>query len=110
FHSPCLCVCDVPFGGKTGGLPAAGFDVRQPIKGKSIANNLIEMYSRSDQFPDCLQLLLDRGPVLDDPRVAPVLLDDAKALTAAFDADPLLISHRTSLISAFTPLTGSSLL
>ena len=52
----------------------AGFDVHQPIKGKSIVNSLIEMYSRSDQFPACLRLLLDRGAVLDDPRVALVLL------------------------------------
>jgi len=88
----------------------AGFDVRQPIKGKSIVNNLIEMYSRSDQFPDCLRLLLDRGGVLGDPRIAPVLLDDAKTLSAALDADASLITHRTSLLSAFTPLVGASLL
>src|SRR5882672_8537923 len=88
----------------------AGFDVRQPIKGKSIVNALIEMYSRSDQFPGCLRLLLDRGAVLDDPRIAPVLLDDTKALTAALDADASLIGHRTSVVSAFTPLMGASLL
>jgi ankyrin repeat protein len=88
----------------------AGFDVRQPIKGKSIVNNLIEMYSRSDQFPDCLRLLLDRGALLDDPRIAPVLLDDAKTLSAALDGDASLVTHRTSLVSAFTPLVGASLL
>src|SRR4029453_4047052 len=88
----------------------AGFDVRQPIKGKSIVNSLIEMYARSDQFPDCLRLLLDRGAVVDDPRIIPVLLDDANARAEALDADPLLINHRTSLISAFTPLIGASLL
>lgn len=88
----------------------AGFDVHQPIKGKSIANSLIEMYSRSDQFADCLRLLLERGAVLDDPSVAPVLLDDAEALTATLDANPSFINHRTSLISAFTPLIGASLL
>ncbi|HEU4936814.1 MAG TPA: hypothetical protein VFT39_10200 [Vicinamibacterales bacterium] len=88
----------------------AGFDVRQPIKGKSIANSLIEMYARSDQFPECLRLLLDRGAVVDDPQITAVLLDDANALAKALDADPLLINHRTSLISAFTPLIGASLL
>jgi ankyrin repeat protein len=105
-----LCAFEVHSVGDIRAILDSGFDVHQPIKSKSIANNLIEMYSRSDQFPDCLQLLLDRGAVLDDPRIAPVLLDDAKGLAAALDADPLLISHHTSLVSAFTPLRGASLL
>src|SRR5829696_6908290 len=88
----------------------AGFDVRQPIKGKSVANSLIEMYTRSDRFADCLRLLLERGAALDDPRLAPVLLEDADTLPAALDADPSLVGHRTSMISAFTPLAGASLL
>ncbi len=88
----------------------AGFDLRLPIKGTSAVNCLLEMYSRSDRFPDCLRLLLDRGAVLDDPRIAPVLLDDAAGLAAALRADPSLIRHRTSMVAAFTPLVGASLL
>jgi ankyrin repeat protein len=88
----------------------SGFDVATPIKGKSAVTSLTEMYSRSDAFPDCLRLLLDRGGVLDDPRIAPVLLDDAEGLAAALRADPALIHHRTSMISTFTPLIGASLL
>lgn len=88
----------------------AGFDVRAPIKGKSVVNSLIEMYSRSDDFPECLRLLLDRGAVVDDPRILPVLLNDADGLAAALQADPSLINHRTSMVSTFTPLIGASLL
>jgi ankyrin repeat protein len=88
----------------------AGFDARSPIKGKSAVNSLLEMYSRSDKFSDCLRLLLERGAVLDDPRIAPVLLDDADGLAAALQADASLIEHRTSMVSAFTPLVGASLL
>lgn len=88
----------------------AGFDIRAPIKGKSVVNSLTEMYSRSDKFPDCLRLLLERGAVLDDPRIAPVLLDDEEGLAAALHADPSLINHRTSMVSTFTPLVGASLL
>ena len=88
----------------------AGCDVRASIRGKSAVNWLIEMYTRSDRFPDCLRLLLQHGARLDDPRIAPVLLDDADALTDALRADPSLIRHRTSLVSAFTPLVGASLL
>ena len=88
----------------------AGFDLRAPIRGKSPVSWLTEMYSRSPNFPECLRILLDRGAVLDDPLVAPVLLDDADALKAAIRASPSLIHHRTTMISAFTPLVGASLL
>ena len=86
----------------------AGLDPRSPIRGKSPVNWLTEMYTRSDRFPDCLRLLLERGAVLDDPVVAPVLLDDADALAAAIKADPSLMKHRTTMVSAFTPLIGAS--
>jgi len=88
----------------------AGLDPRSPVRGKSPVNWFTEMYSRSDRFPECLRLLLDRGAVLDDPVVAPVLLDDADALAAAIRADPSLVGHRTTMVSAFTPLVGASLL
>ena len=87
-----------------------GISIHQPIKGKSIATHLTEMYSRSEQFAGCLRFLLDRGAVLDDPRVAPVLLNDADALRSALQSDPTLVTYRTSMTSAFTPLIGASLL
>jgi ankyrin repeat protein len=88
----------------------AGFDVRTPIKGKSVVAHLTEMYSRSDDFPDCLRLLLERGAQLDDPRIGPVLLNDADGLSTALRDHPSLIEYRTSMVSAFTPLIGASLL
>jgi ankyrin repeat protein len=88
----------------------AGFDVRTLITGKPVVAHLIEMYTRSDHFPDCLRLLLERGAQLDDPCIGPVLLNDADALSTALRADPSLIEHRTSMVSAFTPLVDASLL
>lgn len=87
-----------------------GVDARAMVRGRAAVNALLEMYSRSDRFPDCLRLMLERGAVLDDPRIAPVLLDDAGALAAALSADPSLLGHRTTMVSAFTPLAGASLL
>jgi ankyrin repeat protein len=89
---------------------ADGFDARSVIDGKSVITHLTEMYSRSDRFPECLRLLLERGGQLDDPRLRPVLLDDADELAAELRRDPSLIEHRTSMVSAFTPLIGASLL
>lgn len=86
----------------------AGFDVRNPVKGKTPINALIEMYFRSDRFAECLRLLLERGAILDDPKIAPVLLNDPDALEAAVRQDRSLLEHRTSLISAFTSLAGAT--
>jgi hypothetical protein len=88
----------------------SGLDVRVPVRGKSPVRWLTEMYTRSDRFPECLRALLDRGGVLDDPAVAPVLLDDPDSLAAAIRSDPSLLQHQTTLVSAFTPLAGASLL
>jgi ankyrin repeat protein len=88
----------------------AGIDARAPIRGKSPINRLTEMCSRSDDFPRCLRLLLDRGGVLYDPVLAPVLLNDTEALAAAVRAAPSLLEHRTNMTSAFTPLVGATLL
>lgn len=88
----------------------AGADPLSPIRGKTPVQWLVEMYTRSPRFPGCLRLLLDRGAVLDDPLVAPVLLDDGEALRAALEADPSLVAHRTTMACAFTPLAGATLL
>jgi ankyrin repeat protein len=39
-----------------------------------------------------------------------VLLNDAEALASAIRANPALLGHRTTMVSAFTPLVGVSLL
>ena len=61
----------------------AGLDPRSSIQGRSPITWLTEMYSRSDAFTACLQFLLDRGAVPDDPVLVPVLLDNAESLSAA---------------------------
>jgi hypothetical protein len=87
-----------------------GADPRSPVRGKAPVEWLTEAYTRSDRFPDCLRLLLDHGAVPPDPVIVPVLLDDVEALRTAARTDPSLLSHRTTLVSSFTPLVGASLL
>jgi hypothetical protein len=88
----------------------AGADACSPIRGKLPVLWLLEEYTRSDRLPDCLRLLFERGAVLPDPAVAPVLLNDADAIRAAVRANPSLLEHCTTLTSSFTPLVGVSLL
>jgi Ankyrin repeats (many copies) len=88
----------------------AGLDPRPPVREKAPVTWLTEMYTRSDRFPVCLRLLLDAGAALDDPALTPVLLDDTEALERAIRQTPSLIAHRTTMVSAFTPLAGATLL
>jgi ankyrin repeat protein len=88
----------------------AGADACSPVRGKLPVYWLLEEYTRSDRLPLCLRMLLDRGAVLDDPLLAPVLLDDADEIKAAFTKNPELLNHRTTLRSAFTSLVDVSLL
>ncbi len=100
-------------GHSVAGIRAAldsGLDVQSPIEGKTPVNALIEMYYRSDRFVDCLRLLLARGAKLDDPKIEAVLLNDPVALAAALRQDGRLLEHRTTMLCAFTPLVGASLL
>lgn len=88
----------------------AGLAADARVRGKTLVDWLLEMYTRSDRFPECLALLLERGAALPDPRLAPVLLDDAQGTRELVRKEPEVRSHRTSLTSAFTPLEGVSLL
>lgn len=87
-----------------------GFDPTSPVDGKAPITYLIEMYRRSDRFPECLRLLLERGATLDDPKVESTLLNDPVALEAAVSSDAALLEYRTSMACAFTPLAGATLL
>ncbi|MCE9592026.1 MAG: hypothetical protein K8S99_16075 [Planctomycetes bacterium] len=71
----------------------AGADPCSPIRGKLPVYWLLEEYTRSDRLVECLRLLFDRGAVLLDPAVAPVLLDDADAIRAVVTAAPSLLKH-----------------
>ena len=88
----------------------AGANPCSAIRGKLPVNWLLEEHARSDRLGDCLRLLFERGAVLDDPLVMPVLLDDAEAIKSAITTTPALLEHRTTLVSAFTSLVGVSLL
>ena len=89
---------------------AAGADPCAPIRGKTPVVWLLQEYTRSDRLADCLRLLLERGAALSDPLLSPVLLNDAAAVAKAVRTQPLILEHRTTLVSAFTSLAGVSLL
>ena len=105
-----LVACEVHSVARLRAVLDAGFDVHAPVDGVRPVTALVEMYSRSDAFPACLAVLLEAGGTLEDPQLAPVLLNDPDGLRAALAADRGLVHYRTSLRCAFTPLEGVTLL
>jgi hypothetical protein len=91
---------------RIGALLDAGLDPGAAIDGKAPLTWLIEMYTRSDAFPDCVRALLARGAALDDPSIAPVLLNDHRAIRLSAEADASWLTRRVSLPCAFSPLDG----
>lgn len=77
---------------------AKGQSAADPIEGKAPMEHLIEMYTRSPKFAECVRVLLDAGAQL-DPLLAAVLLDDAAALRLH---SPEALERRFSFQCAYT--------
>ena len=75
------------------------------VKGKRPIDILIEMYTRSPAFADCLRVMLDAGATVGDPLLEAVLLDDDVALRRAGDFD-----RKLSPLCAYTSCKGVSAL
>ena len=76
------------------------------ITGKTPLLSLIEMYSRSPRFADCLRVMLEAGATFDDPVLQSILLEDSSTLSKVISAAPELINRRTYLSCTFTSMNG----
>jgi ankyrin repeat protein len=86
----------------------AGADPNTPIHGKRPIDQLIEMYTRSPRFADCLRLMLDAGAALDDPLLEALLLDDDESLRQVLANSPQSLDRRFHLECTYTSLRGVS--
>jgi hypothetical protein len=87
---------------------AAGASATASIGGKPPLKLLVEMYTRSPKFGECLAVLLDAGAAFEDPLLEAILLDDPRRLGRLVEASPELLERRFELECAFTPLRGVS--
>jgi hypothetical protein len=78
-----------------------GFDVRARIDARAPSSTSSKCTSGQTALQ--IALLLERGAILHDPKLAPVLLKDAEALAKAVRNDPDVLNHRTSMACVFTP-------
>ena len=88
----------------------AGVSPREVIRGKTPIVWLVEMYTRSDRFAECLRVMQEAGATLDDRLLAALLLDDDDALRERLAADPQALGRRFSLECSYTSLDGVSAL
>ena len=82
----------------------------EPIKGKRPIDILIEMYTRSTRFAECLRVMLDAGAVIDDPLLEAVLLDDVDALQRVVKTSSQSLQRKLYLPCAYTSCKGVSAL
>src|SRR6476646_5077356 len=89
---------------------AAGASPVDPIEGKRPVDVLIEMYTRSSKFAECLRVLLDAGATVGDPLLEAVLLDDDAALRDVLKAGSGSLHRKLSPLCAYTSCKGVSAL
>jgi ankyrin repeat protein len=89
---------------------AAGASAIEPVKGKRPIDCLIEMYTRSPKFPECLRVMLDAGAVIGDPLLEAVLLDDDAGLRGILKTSRENLQRKLSPLCAYTSCRGVSAL
>jgi len=79
--------------------------------GTPLFTMMVEMYTRTPRFKDCVQAFIDHGLQFDHPELLAVFIDDACQLDEMLKTGPALITKTYSLFNnTYTPLTGGTLL
>jgi hypothetical protein len=73
---------------------------------------MLEMYTRSPRFKDCVQTFIDAGLDFEDKALLAVLTDNAEQLKTSLETDPVSVVNKTySLVkNTYTPLSEATLL
>lgn len=87
-----------------------GISPNQIFNGKTLFEELIGGYLRSDNFKDCVKVFVEYGLDFENQALLAVLLDDSKTLEQIITEKSNIISERLTLQSAFTPLEEVTLL
>ena len=80
------------------------------VEGKRPVDCLIEMYTRSAKFAECLQVMLDAGASVGDPLLEAVLLDDDVGLRAVLKSSGEHLQRKVSPLCGYTSCRGVSAL
>jgi len=90
---------------KQGGNP------NEVYEGVPLFTIMVEMYTRTPRFNDCVKAFIDAGLEFDDQALLAVFTDDAEKLSTLINNDLTIISKTyLSYNNTYTPLTGGTLL
>lgn len=79
--------------------------------GVPLFTTMVEMYSRSAQFKDCVQAFINAGLEFEDEALLAVLTHNAAKLEGIVTNDAAVVTKTYSLYNnTYTPLTGGTLL
>ena len=79
--------------------------------GIPLFTTLVEMYTRTPRFKECVKAFVQAGLVFENKSLLAVLLDDANKLEEMIVASPIITVETFSLFkNTYTPLLGASLL
>ena len=88
-----------------------GGDPNEVHDGVPLFQTMIEMYTRSPRFKECVKIFVDSGLKFSDRLLLSVLLDDAEGLSKQLQESALYKSYVClGIKNTYTPLTGGSLL
>jgi hypothetical protein len=88
-----------------------GGDPNEIHNGIPLFTTLVEMYTRTPRFKNCVQAFIHAGLIFENKALLAVLLDDAKTLADLVAVSPAIITDTFSLFNnAYTPLIGATLL
>ncbi len=79
--------------------------------GKPIFTSMVEMYTRSPRFKDCVKAFINYGLAFEDLPLLAVLTDNEYALKDLLLKNPSLVTKTYNFCNnTYTPLTGATLL
>ena len=88
-----------------------GGDPNEIHQGTPLFTTMLEMYTRTPRFKDCISAFMDAGLKFEDKALLAVFADDASVLNRLLSNDGRLVSESYSLFNnAYTPLKGGTLL
>lgn len=89
---------------------ASGIPPNIDYKGAPLIDTMINMYTRTPRFKECIKVFVDSGLELTDKVLLSVLLDDAVSLEKYINNNPEISWAKYSLDCAYTPMQNVSLL